>query len=189
MIRSTRFTIAVAMLMPSFAAAQMSHAAHGAPPAEKPVTLLAGLGSWKHPIATKSAEAQRFFDQGLALLYGFNRYEALRSFKRASELDAAAVMPYWGMAAAQGPYINMDGDPSFDLKGACSAIEVGRKIAAGAAERERAYLEAVGIWCPEYRPAEYVRAMKAVAERWPDDLDAQTLYAEALMIPPRWKWY
>jgi hypothetical protein len=43
-----------------------------------------------------------------------------------------------GMAAAQGPYINMDGDPSFDLKGACSAVEAGRKAAAGAAERERA---------------------------------------------------
>src|SRR5437764_12110460 len=94
---------------------------------EKPVVLYKGLGTWRHPIATKSAEAQRFFDQGLALLYGFNRYEALRSFKRASELDGAAVMPYWGMAAAQGPYINMDGDPSFDWKGACSAVEAGRQ--------------------------------------------------------------
>src|SRR5258707_3944477 len=85
--------------------------------AEKPVALYKGLGTWRHPIATKNAEAQKFFDQGLALLYGFNRYEALRSFKRALELDAAALMPYWGMAAAQGPYINMDGDPRFELNG------------------------------------------------------------------------
>src|SRR6185436_3923859 len=143
--------------------------------AEKPVVLYKGLGTWRHPIATKSSEAQRFFDQGLALLYGFNRYEALRSFKKASELDPSAVMAYWGIAAAQGPYVNMDGDPSFDLKGACSAVDAGRKVAAGAAERERAYLEAVGSWCPEYRAPEYVRAIKGVAERWPDDLDAQTL--------------
>src|SRR4051794_40787552 len=118
--------------------------------AEKPVALYKGLGLWRHPIATKNAEAQRYFDQGLALLYGFNRYEALRSFKRASELDPSAAMPYWGMAAANGPYVNMDGDPSFDLKAACSAVEEGRKIA-GAPERERAYLDAVAMWCPEYR--------------------------------------
>ena len=98
-------------------------------------------------------------------------------------------MPYWGMAAAQGPYINMDGDPSFDLKGACAAVEAGRKVAAAAPVREQAYLEAAGTWCPEYRPAAYVQAMAGVAARWPDDLDAQTLQAEALMIPQRWKWY
>jgi len=83
----------------------------------------------------------------------------------------------------------MDGDPSFDLKGACSAIDAGRKVAAGGTARERAYLEAVATWCPEYQPAAYAAAIKGVAEKWPDDLDAQTLYAEALMIPHRWKWY
>jgi tetratricopeptide (TPR) repeat protein len=160
------------------------------PPVEKPVALYKGLGTWSHPISTKNAETQKFFDQGLALLYGFNRYEALRSFRKASELDPAALMPYWGMAAAQGPYINMDGDPSFDLKGACAALESGRKVAdPGGPARERVYLDAAATWCPEYRPAEYVRAMKALAEKWPDDLDAQTLYAEGLMIPQRWKWY
>src|SRR5262249_36327042 len=115
--------------------------------------------------------------------------EALRSFKKASESDPSALMPYWGIAAAQGPYINMDGDPSADPKASCAAIDAGKKVAAGAPERERAYLEAVATWCPEYRPAEYITAIKSVADRWPDDLDAQTLYAEALMIPQRWKWY
>ena len=157
------------------------------PAVERPVALYKGLGAWKHPIATKNAEAQKYFDQGLALLFGFNRYEALRSFKKASQLDPAAVMPYWGMAAAQGPYINMEGDPSFDLKSACAAVDAGSKVTAS--ERERQYLDAVATWCPEYRPAEYVQAMRALAEKWPDDLDAQTLYAESLMIPQRWKWY
>src|ERR1700746_3943069 len=77
------------------------------PPVEKPVALYKGMGNWVHPIATKSAEAQKYFDQGLALLYGFNRYEALRSFRKASELDPSAVMPYWGMAMSTGPSINM----------------------------------------------------------------------------------
>ena len=159
-------------------------------PVEKPVVLYKGLGTWKHPIATKVGDAQKYFDQGLALLYGFNRYEALRSFRKANELDPAAAMPYWGMAAAQGPYVNMDGDPSYDLKGACVAVAAGNKVvAAGTPTREREYLQAVGSWCPEYKPAEYIAAMKTLAEHWPDDLDAQTLYAESLMIPQRWKWY
>ena len=93
--------------------------------AEKPVVLYSGLGSWHHPIATKNADAQKFFDQGLTLVYSFNRYEALRSFRRAAELDPEAAMAYWGIAMAQGPYVNMDGDPSFDLKGACTAVHAG----------------------------------------------------------------
>src|SRR6266513_1243119 len=105
------------------------------PPAEKPVVLNKGLGNWKHPIQTRSAEAQKFFDQGLMLLFGFNRYEALRSFRKASELDPAAAMPYWGMAAEQGPYINMEYDP-MDLKAACAAVEAGKKAAAAAPANE-----------------------------------------------------
>ena len=160
------------------------------PPVEKPVVLYKGLGNWHHPIATKNAEAQKFFDQGLALLYGFNRYEALRSFRKAAELDASAAMPWWGMAMATGPYVNMgtEGDGDLDSKAACKAVEAGLKIA-GAPARERAYLEAAATRCPEYKPEAYARAMKRLAERYPDDLDAATLYAESLMVPVRWHWY
>jgi tetratricopeptide (TPR) repeat protein len=159
------------------------------PPVENPVVLYKGLGAWRHAISTKSPEAQKFFDQGLSLLYGFNRYEALRSFQKASQLDPAAGMPYWGIAASQGPYINMDGDTSVNFKNACEAWQAGIKAAIAAPERERDYLQAIASWCPEFRPQDYIRATKALAEKWPDDLDAQTLYAEALMIPSRWKWY
>ncbi len=161
---------------------------HAGPASEKPVVLYKGLGTWRHPIATRSPEAQKFFDQGLALLYGFNRYEALRSFRKTAELDPAALMAYWGMAMAQGPYINMDGDPSYDLKSACAAVEAGSKLTA-APERERAWLGTVATWCPEYRPPAYIDAMRALAERYPDDLDALTVYAESIMIPTRWHWY
>jgi len=159
------------------------------PPAEKPVALYKGLGAWKHTITTRSGDAQKYFDQGLNLLYGFNRYEALRSFRKAAELDSAATMAYWGMAMAQGPYINMDGDPSFDNKGACAAVDAGRKTAGMAPPREVAYLNAVAAICPEYKPEPYTAAAKKLAEAYPDDLDAQTLYAESLMIPVRWHWY
>jgi tetratricopeptide (TPR) repeat protein len=159
------------------------------PPNEKPVALYKGLGAWRHSITTANGDAQKYFDQGLALLYGFNRYEALRSFRKASELDPAALMSYWGMAMAQGPYINMDGDPSYDQKGACAAVDAGRKKVGMAPPPERAYLDAVAAVCPEYKPEAYVAAAKKLAEAYPDDLDAQTLYAESLMIPVRWHWY
>ena len=153
-----------------------------------PAALHKGLGAWSHPIATTNPKAQKFFDQGLALLYGFNRYEALRSFRRVSELDPVSVMAYWGMAMAQGPYLNMDSDPTFNLGAACRAVASGKRLVR-APPREQAYLQAVATWCPRYRPELYTEAMRSLAAEYPDDLDAQTLYAESLLIPTRWHWY
>src|SRR5436190_15684885 len=119
---------------------------------EKPVALYAGTGIWKHPITTKSVEAQRYFDQGLALMYGFNRYEALRSFRKSAELDPGAAMAQWGIAMATGPYINMDGEPTYDMKASCEAAEAGVKLGTG--DRERAYVEAGRARCPGYAELE-----------------------------------
>ena len=127
------------------------------------------------------------FDQGLNLLYGFNRYEALRSFKKAAELDPQAPMAYWGMGMAQAPYINMDGDPSYDIKASCASLEKGLALQ-GTNETERAYLNAAATRCPDHAdPSRYVEAMRRLATTLPDDLDAQVLFAESLMIPVRWK--
>ncbi len=156
--------------------------------AERPVSLYKGLGSWHHPAGMKSAEAQQYFDQGLTLTYAFNRYEALRSFRKAAELEPAAAMAYWGMAMAQGPYINMDGDPTFDLPGACKAIDAGLQLRT-ADERAAAYLHAASSLCPAYRPADYSAAMRKLTAEYPDDPDAQTFYADSLLIPVRWHWY
>jgi tetratricopeptide (TPR) repeat protein len=157
-------------------------------PHENPVVLYKGLGTWHHAIHTTSAEAQKFFDQGLALTYGFNRYEALRSFRKAAELDPQAAMAYWGMAMAQGPYINMDGDAELNMKASCAAVDAGLKLT-GTPERETAWLQAVARRCPEYQPQPYIDAMRDLVKRWPDDPDAQTFYAESLLIPVRWHWY
>src|SRR6476619_6622096 len=75
-------------------------------------TLLPGLGRHHHPIATSSPEAQKFFDEGLTLVYAFNHQEAIRSFERSSALDPRAAMPLWGIALALGPNINLDVDPA-----------------------------------------------------------------------------
>jgi tetratricopeptide (TPR) repeat protein len=156
---------------------------------EKPVVLYSGTGIWKHPIQTTSPEAQKYFDQGLSLMFGFNRYEALRSFRKAAELDPRAPMPHWGIAMSTGPYVNMDGEPTYDMKTSCAAVDAGLKLPL-ASERERAYLQAVATRCPDYKnPDAYIAAMRALSTRWPDDLDGATLYAESLMVPTRWQWY
>jgi tetratricopeptide (TPR) repeat protein len=155
---------------------------------EKPVTLLAGLGVYHHDIRTTNTEAQKFFDQGLNLLYGFNRYEALRSFRKAAELDPDAALPYWGIAMTMAPHINMDLDGDVQMKESCEAIQTGLRLR-GAPEQERAYLEAAAARCPEDRPRAYQEAMHRLMERYPDDFDAATFYVESLMIPVRWRWW
>src|SRR3977135_1570904 len=79
-----------------------------ADPADQTVTppLFDNLGSLHHPITTTSEEAQRYFDQGLRLVYAFNHEEAIRSFEAAAQQDPQAAMPYWGIALALGPNIN-----------------------------------------------------------------------------------
>src|SRR5579872_2541200 len=146
------------------AAAQHDHPAGAS--GEKPVALLPGLGIWKHPIATKNPEAQKFFDQGLTLVYGFNRPEALRSFRRALELDPHAAMAQWGISMSIGPYLNMDTDPDVHLKESCEAAEAGLRIEGITAE-DRAWLEAAAARCPAFSdPARYIAAMRALAARF-----------------------
>jgi tetratricopeptide (TPR) repeat protein len=156
---------------------------------EKPVVLYPGLGTWTHPIATRSPEAQKYFDQGLTLMYGFNRYEARRSFRKALELDPTAVMAQWGLAMALGPYLNMDMATDLDVKKSCDALDEGL-ASKEATVTARAWLEAAAARCPDYsQPQKYVAAMRALAARFPDDPDAQTLFAESLLVPVRWHFY
>ncbi len=165
---------------------------HPAAP-EKPVVLYPGLGIWTHPIATRQPQAQKFFDQGMVLLYGFNRYEALRSFRKVLEIDPNAAMAQWGIAMALGPYVNMDMDPDIHVKEACDAAAAGLRLESAAPPNQayaRGWLEAAAARCPDYSdPAKYVSAMRALAAKYPDDPDAQTWYAESLMLPVRWRWY
>jgi hypothetical protein len=95
-----------------------TNAGSSTPPAPN-TGILAGVGAHHHPIATTNEDAQKFFDQGMALVFGFNHEEATRSFQRATELDPRAPMPHWGIAWSLGPNYNLDIDalaPSARLK-------------------------------------------------------------------------
>src|SRR5512136_2252915 len=116
-----------------------------APPAPtpKPAELFSGMGPHRHPISTSNAEAQKFFDQGVVLLYGFNHEEAYRSFARAAQLDPKSPMPHWGMALVLGANYN-DPEPEADrLMKARAEVEAALALAAGAPDNERAYVEAL----------------------------------------------
>jgi len=159
----------------------------------KPAALMPGMGQHHHSISTKSSEAQRFFDQGLTLVFAFNHEEAARSFRRAAEMDPQSAMPYWGVALALGPCINLDVDPPHE-KAAYEAVQKAMSLAPGGTERERIYIQALakrystdpGVNLRKL-DADYAHAMRELYRRYPDDLDAATLYAESLMDLNPWK--
>lgn len=160
-----------------------------------PVTVLPGLGRSHHPIATTNEEAQRLFDQALALVYGFNHEEAIRTFRHVGELDPKSPMPHWGIALSLGPNINMDVTAEAE-KEAYAAVQRAVSLAAGAPEQERAYVEALRKRYSDDPKADlkqlsrgYASAMRDLVKRYPEDLDAATLYAESLMVLRPWKYW
>ena len=158
----------------------------------KPVTMMTGLGDLHHPVSTQNAEAQGFFDQGLRLIYAFNHDEAARSFKKAAELDPKLAMAYWGMAEAVGPNYN-DPASADRFKQAHQAIQKAVDLGGNASEAERTYILALAKRFPadpkaDLRKAaeEYRDAMREVVKKYPDDLDAATLFAESGMNLHPW---
>jgi tetratricopeptide (TPR) repeat protein len=165
------------------------------PPAanQRPVVLLSGLGSHHHPVATSNAEAQRFFDQGLSLIYAFNHDEAVRAFRRAAELDPKMAMAQWGIALALGSNYNLEAQPE-QLQAAHDALQKALALAKDAPEPERAYIQALAKRYsadtksdPKQLAVDYKNAMGDLARRYPDDLDAKTLSAESAMNLRPWK--
>jgi tetratricopeptide (TPR) repeat protein len=157
--------------------------------------LYTNLGSYHHAITTDAPEAQKYFDQGLILSYAFNHGEAIRSFKQGIALDPECAMCYWGVAFALGPNINAPITEEA-AKEAFAAIGQARAHAAGATEKERAYIEALANRYVADPKAErppldraYADAMREVVKRFPDDLDAATLFAQSLMDTSPWNYW
>jgi tetratricopeptide (TPR) repeat protein len=162
-------------------------------PPQKPVALLSGLGTLSHPVSTKNEQAQRFFDQGLRMTYGFNHEEAIRSFQRAAELDPEMAMAWWGVAYALGPNINVPVDPERE-KAAFDAIQKALSLSEDGPPNERAYIEALATRYSNDSAADlnklavdYKNAMGELVKKYPADLDAATLYAESAMDLRPWQ--
>jgi len=146
-----------------------------------PARLVEGYGKVNMPISTKSEEAQRFFDQGLALLHSFWSYEADRSFERAAQLDPECAMAQWGIAMA-----------AVNEKRRDEAIKRAKELAAKSSERERLYVDAVEARYQGERTTiqnngflgaseAYQKALRKIVAFYPDDLEAKLFLALALM--------
>jgi tetratricopeptide (TPR) repeat protein len=171
----------------------LSYAQNSTPSGNTADLGLTAVGRQHHPIHTTNKEAQEYFDQGITLLYGFNHEEAARAFEKAAQLDASSPMPLWGVAMAVGPNYNMDVDAERE-KQAFETIQKAKRLAEHATAVEQDYVNALatrysGDANPDYKKLAltYANEMRRVSQKYPDDLDAATLYAESLMNLNPWK--
>lgn len=156
------------------------------------------LGPLTRPITTTSARAQRFFDQGVQMMYAFTPLRAARSFRQAQREDPDCAICFWGEAWAWGPYLNGPMGPD-DAPRAYEKIRKAMDLADDhASDVEKALIEAMAVRYAQEHDGDtrkmldsaYSRAMADVYMRFPDDLDVGTLYGESLMLlePRRGRW-
>lgn len=196
----SRFGFAILVLLPWITPAGIAQESKRGDDSEelsyrKIAPLLAGMGKHRHPIATDSELAQRYFDQGLVLAFGFNHAEAKRAFRQVQVLDPDCAMGYWGEALVLGPNINA---PMLEehVSQAWSALQKASKFADAAMPRHTSYIQALKSRYAERPPEDrssldiaYSEAMRSLAARYPEDDDAQTLFAESLMVTTPWDYW
>jgi tetratricopeptide (TPR) repeat protein len=155
--------------------------------------LYDGLGSYSRKVTTNSAEAQRYFDQGLGFLHGFNHRAAIRAFQQAAEFDPECAMAHWGVALACGPHINSIAVPPPAAELAWKELELAQKNAANASPVERALINALAKRYANPQPEDrsgldraYADAMRELWKKYPKDPDVGALFAEAMMNLRPW---
>ncbi len=186
---------------PGAAQAADDHAMAGPPETlagwAKGAKLYPGLGNFHRRITTRSPLAQRYFDQGMRFVWAFNHDEATRSFAKAAQLDPTCASCFWGVALTVGPNYNMPMMNEARARVGWAAALKAKAAAAHAAPVERALIGAVAkrySGAREIDPSNstpvigaYAAAMRDIAAKYPNDLDVQTMYAEALMNKAPWK--
>jgi tetratricopeptide (TPR) repeat protein len=155
--------------------------------------LYDGLGSYSRKVTTDSAEAQRYFDQGLGFLQGFNHRAAIRAFQQAAELDLECAMAHWGVALACGPHINSMAVPPPAAELAWKELELAERNAGNASPVERALIDALAKRYANPQPEDrsqldraYADAMREVWKEYPKDPDVGAFFAEAMMNLRPW---
>jgi tetratricopeptide (TPR) repeat protein len=157
--------------------------------------LLEGMGDHRFAISSTNPDAQRFFNQGLILAYGFNHAEAERSFREAARLDPDCAICWWGVAWVLGPNINTRMSPD-NVPKAWTALQNARDLAHKASAKEKDLIDALAQRYVEDPPEQrvhldeaFAQAMRAVSKKYPDDLDIKSIYAEALMDLHPWNYW
>lgn len=165
------------------------------PVAGADATLWPDLGRLGYRITTANPTAQRFFDQGLNLAYGFNHAEALRHFRTAQANDPECAMCYWGEAYVLGPHINAPMDPSA-VEPALKAIAKARALAHNASAREQALIAAMSARYSADTKADrgqlnaaYADGMTKAWKAFPEDTEIGAMFAEAIMNLSPWDYW
>lgn len=157
--------------------------------------LLEGLGDYSMPVTSEGPDVQRWFDQGLAMTYGFNHDAAERSFLKAAELDPDCAMCWWGASLVLGPHVNSKMDPANNAK-AWDRLQRAQRVADDATDKEQAFIRALSARYAAEPPQDrrpldeaYAAAMAELAAKYPDDLDVVTLHAESMMDLQPWDYW
>ena len=163
--------------------------------------LFEGMGNFSMPITTADPDAQRYFDQGMVLAFAFNHAESIRSFRAAQTLDPSCAMCFWGEALATGPNINVTSKGKVimspdERRAAFAALQSALALKDGASEHEAAYIDALakrynGQPDTDREPLDlaWASAMGELSVAYPDDMNAASMYAEALMNTMPWNYW
>src|SRR5438477_3126684 len=189
---AARMAIAALVVVLAGCSTQQREAVHGHQGLDGPPPLYDSLGSYSYRITTTTPTAQRWFDQGLRLVYAFNHAEAQRAFREAVRLDPSCAMCFWGVALTEGGNYNDPTDADREKK-ALSAAQAAQALAAGVGPGERALILALakrhsgesGATRADLDRA-YADAMREVSRQFPDDLEAATFFADAAMNLRPW---
>ena len=197
-LRVFRFVLILALIILFAASLAHQNPVTAADDDGKFAVLIDGLGSYSRPVSTKSDMAQKFFDQGLRLVYGYFSPEATASFKEALRHDPDSPMLYWGLALALGPIPNsryqaLPDDPKAEGR---KAIAEARARAAKGTPVEQALIETLSVRYDsdryidrDLRDAQYTEAARKTYKQYPHDLEAAYLYADSLMTHLAWSYW
>ena len=145
------------------------------------------VGKVDFPVSCNTA-AQEEFNRAMALFHSFWFDPAKKSFSKVLQHDPECGMAYWGIAImSMGNPFAWPASPAA-MKAAASAMAEAQRVSAKT-EREQAYIGALSVFFRNWETAEYrpravafENAMEGVAARYPQDMEAQILYALALNI-------
>ena len=163
--------------------------------------LFSGMGSFHMPITTRDTDAQRYFDQGMVLAFGFNHAESIRSFRAAQTLDSDCAMCFWGEALATGPNINVTNNGKAvmtpeERASARAAIDHALTLVDGVTPKERSWILALDKRYDGQRETPrdpldraWADALAAMVDAYPDDMTVASVYAEALMNTMPWDYW